>query len=134
MPVPCIQQGCFQYSTEKGRCEEHQLPAFYTTDRKAHLPSDWRYRSAYIISKYKGICHVCGEPGSDATDHIIPNDDHSESNLRPIHQYVRNSQGRLCHFDKTSQEGNEAKKGFKNRQQGQSIVEEYYRRQRENDK
>jgi 5-methylcytosine-specific restriction endonuclease McrA len=53
------------------------------------------------FKEHGDICHRCGQPGADTIDHIIPGDDHSLSNLAPIHD--RNAPH--CHRYKTSQEG-----------------------------
>ena len=44
---------------------------------------------------------MCGGPGSDAVDHVVRGDDHSDENLRPIHQDV----APFCHRKKTAGEG-----------------------------
>lgn len=51
------------------------------------------------------VCHVCGRPGADQVDHVIPlaeggADD--ETNLRPIHAVP-------CHRDKTQAEATRAR-------------------------
>ncbi len=57
------------------------------------------------MRKYAGICHVCGEPGADQVDHVVPiaegGRDHVD-NLRPIHS-------KPCHDDKTKAEGSRAR-------------------------
>lgn len=46
------------------------------------------------------VCHICGEPGADAVDHVIPlakrPDLDVASNKRPAHHDVANSQGIKC--------------------------------------
>ena len=32
----------------------------------------WQRRKARIIRRDGGICHLCGQPGADTADHLIP--------------------------------------------------------------
>lgn len=46
-----------------------------------------RDRNRAVMRRHHGICHVCGQPGANEVDHVVPlahggADD--ESNLRPI--------------------------------------------------
>lgn len=108
-PTPCLYYGCPNLADPqrgKGYCYPLHAPKpFYGTNRKERLPSDWATRRQIILKRHKTICHVCGETGADAVDHIIPGDDHSFENLRPIHQNVANSWGEYCHRTKTAKEG-----------------------------
>ncbi len=70
------------------------------TDRKARLPGDWGRRVRAVMRRDQGRCHVCGEPGADAVDHILRGDDHALDNLAPIHQDVPP----YCHRAKTAAE------------------------------
>ena len=58
----------------------------------------YKLKRARILAA-SDICYLCGEPGADSTDHIIPvtrgGTDH-DSNLRPAHHDVPNSQGIKC--------------------------------------
>lgn len=63
-----------------------------------------------IMDKHDGTCHVCGLPGSDQVDHVIPlaeggSDD--MENRRPIHSEP-------CHREKSAaeaQRGRERNRG-----------------------
>lgn len=32
----------------------------------------WQRRKARIIRRDHGICHLCGKPGADTADHLVP--------------------------------------------------------------
>ena len=69
--------------------------------RRARLPKSWHAQRQRILRIHKRICHVCGGPGSDSVDHVVQGDDHSDDNLRPIHQDVPP----YCHRGKSAREG-----------------------------
>lgn len=100
-PTPCLETGCPDLATHRGRCAQHQV-AGWTGARKARLPKDWRTRRLIVLRRDNGICHWCGEPGADEVDHVNPGDDHSLTNLRPIHSARHPAR---CHAHKSSAEG-----------------------------
>lgn len=48
----------------------------------------WRRTVAYVLRRDNGICWICGQPGADSADHVIP---HSQggsdrpANLKAAH-------------------------------------------------
>lgn len=70
--------------------------------RAARLPDDWTQRKAAVWRRDGDRCWVCGGQGADAIDHKVRGDDHSLTNLGPIHQDVYP----YCHRKKSSAEGN----------------------------
>lgn len=82
-----------------------QVMAWDGSDRKSRLPPEWPAIRRKVMRIHRGRCHVCGMGGSDAVDHVTLGDDHSLSNLRPIHQDV----APYCHRTKSAQEGVDAR-------------------------
>lgn len=78
--------------------------AWQGSTRRARLPADWPKRKAHVLKRDGRICHVCGQPGADGVDHVIPGDDHSDANLKAIHHNV----APYCHRAKSSSEGGRA--------------------------
>ena len=74
-----------------------------SSNRRERLPGNWRALRRKCFEEYGDTCHVCGTPGADAVDHVVPGDDHSLENLRPIHSVP-------CHQQKSSREGSQARK------------------------
>jgi 5-methylcytosine-specific restriction protein A len=108
-PTPCATPGCHGYATTNGRgkCQEHQPPPWQGSTRKERLPSDWSTRRLIVLKRDKGICHLCGNAGADTIDHLIQGDDHSLTNLAPVHDRLAPH----CHRTKSSNEGHQAKLG-----------------------
>jgi 5-methylcytosine-specific restriction endonuclease McrA len=41
-------------------------------EAKSRTGSHWRRIKARVIRRDHGICHLCGRPGADTADHVIP--------------------------------------------------------------
>lgn len=74
-----------------------------TSDRRSRLPADWHRIRARILRRDGYVCQatdsmgrLCLEPARDV-DHIVPGDDHSETNLQAL--------CRWHHSRKSSEEG-----------------------------
>ena len=51
----------------------------------------WQRRKAAVIRRDHGICHICGAPGADSADHLVPwsiSRDDSMANLAAAHHDV----------------------------------------------
>jgi 5-methylcytosine-specific restriction protein A len=107
-PTPCIEPNCQDKTVKNGKCQAHQTPWRGST-RSERLPGDWRTRRLIVLKRGGGICHICQQPGADTVDHVVAGDDHSLSNLAPVHDAVAPH----CHRYKSSQEGNDAQKNNK---------------------
>jgi 5-methylcytosine-specific restriction protein A len=105
-PTPCL-EGCGEHAVYQGRCKEHQKPKFLGSTRSKRLPPDWATRRQIVFKRDGGICYLCGNVGADTIDHIVAGDDHSLTNLAPVHDRTPPH----CHRAKTSQEGNAAQAG-----------------------
>lgn len=69
--------------------------------RSRRLPANWKTIRKAVLKRDAGICHLCGQPGADTVDHVIPGDDHRLENLAPVHDRVEPH----CHRAKSSAEG-----------------------------
>lgn len=107
-PTPCIEQDCYEYAVNKGRCQKHYKPWVGST-RKQRLPRDWETRRQIVFRRDNWTCHICGSnnPPADTIDHVIQGDDHSLENLKPVHD----NQPPHCHRKKSAKEGNRARIG-----------------------
>lgn len=59
-------------------------------------------RAQYVLERDDTICHVCGHPGADEADHVVPlsqGGSDTLDNLKPIHREP-------CHREKTLRERN----------------------------
>ena len=69
------------------------------TSQGRDLPPNWQAIRRRILHR-DPICRVCGERPSTQVDHVVPGDDHRDSNLQGICD--------PCHATKSSEEGNRA--------------------------
>lgn len=97
---PCTVHGCPQLQP----CPVHARKPWATSKRADRLDgrSGWDRQAERrrILRRHKGICHVCGQPGSDTVDHVIPLAEGGQDipgNLAPIHSTP-------CHRDKSEAE------------------------------
>jgi 5-methylcytosine-specific restriction enzyme A len=76
----------------------------WTGDPRTSTTS-WRRQRARILQRDHHICHVCGQPGADEVDHIVPisqGGTNHDTNLAAIHNTP-------CHRRKSSSEGTQAR-------------------------
>ena len=101
----CSSPGCFNLQP----CPDHERKPWEGSRRsdlakvKGRTASNRRKR---ILLKYDTICHVCGNPGSDEVDHVIPlaeGGPDTDANCRPIHS-------KPCHALKSSAEAARARR------------------------
>jgi 5-methylcytosine-specific restriction endonuclease McrA len=48
----------------------------------------WQRKKARVIRRDGGICHLCGQPGADSADHLVPYSQggtDAASNLAAVH-------------------------------------------------
>lgn len=48
----------------------------------------WQRKKARIIRRDAGICHLCGQPGADSADHLVPYSQggtDADDNLAAVH-------------------------------------------------
>ena len=107
-PTPCLETNCHNHVTTQGRCQEHQRPWAGST-RKQRLPPDWATRRLIVLKRDNGVCHLCGGDGADTVDHVTQGDNHSLTNLAPVHDRTPPH----CHRFKSSTEGHQAQQGNK---------------------
>jgi hypothetical protein len=50
----------------------------------------WKRKRLRVIERDGGICHICGQPGADGADHLVPRIDggtDDEDNLAAVHHF-----------------------------------------------
>jgi 5-methylcytosine-specific restriction endonuclease McrA len=84
--VDCIVPGCHNAAGRTRRCRPHERDFQHARNARAERRkySEPAYRA---VAPY-GTCHLCGHPGADTRDHVIPlalggANDHT--NIRPAH-------------------------------------------------
>lgn len=109
-PTRCSDPSCSAIATHRGRCDEHQRPAW-----QGRKPAHERYgisgsaRAALhkrILQRDGYRCYIDGLPGATEVDHIIPVGEGGsrtdEANLAAIH-------AEPCHLEKTQREAARAR-------------------------
>jgi 5-methylcytosine-specific restriction endonuclease McrA len=62
----------------------------------ANRPLGWAKTVRRIIERDRGICWICGLPGANSADHLIPRSkggNHSDANLAAAHMYCNRQRG-----------------------------------------
>lgn len=112
---------CTNRVSESGRCGAHQKPAYKNNMKSERQGPEWKWLREETFRIHGSVCHECNQPGADAVDHVINNDDNSLDNLRPIHHNV----APYCNITKAAREGHEAQRGMK--PASPQVVHEYVR-------
>ena len=100
-PTPCLD--CGAPATRRGRCPQHQQPAWAGSSRARRLPNDWATRRRITRHRAGDRCQAldhapgCTGLGTEC-DHIVNNDDHALGNLQWL--------SAPCHRAKTQREAN----------------------------
>lgn len=100
---PCNTHGCHHLQP----CPTHPTKAWAGSTRrtKTGSGSQQQKRAAHVLHRDNGICHICGQPGANQADHIIPlaegGIDHVR-NMAAIHD-------KPCHQQKTQAEAQRAR-------------------------
>lgn len=113
--APCLHKDydgkkCWSIVYKNGYCEKHQPPKW--ENPYYDKPKNWASLKRYVIARDKGVCYVCGKPGADEVDHVIPKSEggtDTTNNLKAIHQQVPPH----CHREKTLKEAWKARMGNK---------------------
>lgn len=98
-PAVCHVTGC----ANDQPCPDHaRKPWADVSDRRPSALTGRRRkdRNASVMAEHGGCCHVCGQPGADQIDHVVPlahGGTERRSNLAPIH-------AEPCHRLKTEAE------------------------------
>lgn len=72
------------------------MARFETSDRRSRLPRNWSTIRKRILRRDR-VCQVCLNNYATEVDHILPGDDHADTNLQGICRY--------CHSRKSAREG-----------------------------
>lgn len=87
VPKFCLEPGCeaLVFRSEDSRCRPHE--------KLRHLPYKDR---VFLRLPRGGVCHLCGEPGADTLDHVVPlsrGGSNGVGNLRPAHRGCNSRKG-----------------------------------------
>lgn len=100
----CSSPGCPQLQP----CPTHKQEAWAGSTRRTKTGSGSRQqkRARFVLRRDAGICHICGQPGADEADHVIPVSEGGEpgvDNMAAVHS-------KPCHAKKTQAEAARARR------------------------
>ncbi|GAA1024673.1 hypothetical protein Aple_103630 [Acrocarpospora pleiomorpha] len=70
-PSKCLETGCRQPATTKGRCQKHYVPWTVTSARNQTRPKNAASLIRRVRFRDRKRCYVCGRPGR-IVDHKTP--------------------------------------------------------------
>lgn len=92
---PCL--GCGQIIPRGSYCSRCQRGVEQRRGTATQrMGSGWNQISRRIISRDNGICHICGLPGADTADHLVPRakgGTNHPSNLAAAHRACNSRKG-----------------------------------------
>jgi 5-methylcytosine-specific restriction protein A len=89
----CSIPGCPNPAAYRGRCPAHQPPRSPSNRGRGSRQRRARRRA---LERDRYICWICGQPGADTVDHILPaihGGDWVETNLKPAHRACNSRRG-----------------------------------------
>ena len=92
----CNEPGCPTLTINATRCPAHRRPRLRSPSSRATGRRDWRRTRDRILARDDRICQLCGQPGADTVDHIIPvskGGTNNDDNLRAAHQRCNSRRG-----------------------------------------
>lgn len=100
-PRRCPSPGCDNMIRHTRYCAEHTES--WSTPSGWKIPPGWHRDREYVLERDDWTCHICGRPGADTVDHLIPQSQGGPDSL-DNYAAVHDRTPPHCHRTKTNQD------------------------------